>query len=303
MVDLTGTQKETVAVLVPTKRLMRQVSDVFRNPLASMPPIPHTAAIDMDGPILAAEVIAYLLQQVPGAIGLEACVDLICAFYRGKNGDGPTKRDLAEADAVRKAFDKCAEKEAAGLPLPAKSIFHAICDAVDTTRALSLTGDPDSDWVAVRKVLEESACPRLKEIAGEVHNIRLLERGTVLRQNLSQEWRTSGAYRSALAITRQAFVQEHFATASRPERGVIVMNMHKAKGKQFDEVIIFEGWPRFAGRKIVSNPDRILRNNMVTGDLGQARQNFRVSVTRARIQTTVLTPRVDPCLLLLAIKT
>jgi DNA helicase-2/ATP-dependent DNA helicase PcrA len=297
-----GKKHWTVAVLVPTKRMTRQVSDAFRTPLGSMPAIPHVAAVDMEGPILAAEIIAYLLQQVPGSCGLEACADLLCAFYRGKNGDAPAKGNLVDADAIRKAFDKCAEKEAAGLAPPAKSIFHAIRDTVETTRALKLTGDPDSDWAAVRTALERSACPRLQEVASEVRNIRLLERGTVLRQALSQDWRANSAYQNALGITRQAFVQEHFATAGRPERGVIVMNMHKAKGKQFDEVIIFEGWPRYAGRKVVSNPDRIVRNNVVSGDMGQARQNFRVSVTRARVHTTVLTPKGDPCVLLLVNK-
>src|SRR4029077_20620945 len=128
-------------------------------------------------------------------------------------------------------------------------------------RALGVTGDPDKDWRAVRSILEDGACARLKEVAEEVRTIRLLERGTQLRHELSQDWRDKGAYANALAITRQAFVQEHFSTNAKPESGVVVMNMHKAKGKQFDEVIVFEGWPRRVRGKIVANLDRIVWGN------------------------------------------
>jgi DNA helicase-2/ATP-dependent DNA helicase PcrA len=257
-----GKKKWTVAVLVPTKRMTRQVSDSFRDSIGTIPAIPHSAAVDMEAAILAAEIIAFLMQ--PGAENshIETFVELLCGYFRGKGGDTPSQSSMKEAQAIRTSFGKCAARERQGKAPPKNSIFLATQSVYKQTRSI-------------------------------------LDRGTQLRQALSQDWRDYGAYRNALEITRQAFVHEHFATAHKPETGVVIMNMHKAKGKQFDEVVIFEGWPRRVMGEIKSNSDRIIRSNLRTPDMGQARQNFRVSITRARIRTTILTPKDDPCVLLL----
>ncbi len=294
-----GKKGWSLAILVPTKRMTRQVSDSFRAPMGTMPPIRHYAAVDMEAAILGAEIVALLMQPHDDSAHLTMFVDLLCGYFQGRDGDTPSQTSLKEAKAIQAAFVKCVALKNAGKALPANSIFVAIQAVYDQACALVLTGDPDTDWVAVRYILSNGVCPRLKEIAEEVKNVRVLDRGTQLRQALSQDWRDYGAYRNALDIIRQAFIQEHFSTSHKPETGVVVMNMHKAKGKQFDEVIIFEGWPRRAMGKTVSNPDRIIRSNSRAEGLSQARQNFRVSVTRAKMRTTILTPNGDPCVLLL----
>jgi DNA helicase-2/ATP-dependent DNA helicase PcrA len=264
-----------------------------------MTEIPHVAAIELEAAILGAEIIAILMQPDADGYGFDRFIDLLCNYFHGRGGDTPAKGDLAEAASIRNACDEWYARRAAGREIRKNSLLVAMLAVYNEARALDLTGDPDADWRAMRRILENGVCPRLKGLAEEVRNVRLLDRGTQLRQELSEDWRDNGTYANALAITQRAFVQEHFSTNAKPETGVVVMNMHKAKGKQFDEVIIFEGWPRFANRKIVANFDRIVRGNAREEIDDQARQNFRVSVTRGRQRTTILTPRNDPCVLLL----
>lgn len=288
----------SLAILVPTKKMMRQVSDVFREAQPSMPKIGHRAVIDMEGTILAAELIAFLLQPKLASHDVNEFVGLLCNFFLGKGGGTPTKKDIAESQSIRRALQRAIKCKKTGKELPSNSIIRPILAGYKESRSIEFSGDPVKDWITVRAALESSGCKRLEQVAAEARNIRLLDRGTQLREALSQSWRDNGEYANALEIVRQAFVQEHFSTSMRPESGVIVMNMHKAKGKQFDEVIIFEGWPRTYRGEIKANFDRIVRNNSRDQDLTQARLNFRVSVTRAKTRTTIMTPENDPCVLL-----
>ncbi len=93
-------------------------------------------------------------------------------------------------------------------------------------------------------------------LATETRNVRLPGRGTQLREDLSPNWQDSGRYADATEIVRQESIRDYFATNMKSENGVVVMNLNKAKGKQFDEVIVCEGWPRTARKRIMPNPDQ-----------------------------------------------
>lgn len=288
----------SLAILVPTRKMTRLVSDAFRSPPASMPPIGHTASIELEAAILGAELISFLLQPGSDAAHLPKFIELLCNFFQGKGGDKPTKKDLKEAAGLRSAYKDALKRAAEKKKIKGNSILLNVLDTYKVARSIQLTGEPDKDWRSVRKSLEDGACERLRMVAEEARNVRVLERGGQLRNELSQNWRDKGSYADALEIVQQSFIQQHFAVAGKVETGVLVMNMHKAKGKQFDEVIIFEGTPAVAGRKIVANPNRIVRENLIENANDQARQNLRVSITRGKRRTTIMTPHSDPCILL-----
>jgi DNA helicase-2/ATP-dependent DNA helicase PcrA len=107
----------------------------------------------------------------------------------------------------------------------------------------------------------------------------------LLNNSLAQLWRANSNYSGATEAVSNAITQEHFATSNKVWSGVNVMNIHKAKGKEFDVVIIYEG--SFPNERFVYG------NNF-----DKARLVMRVAVTRAKQKTIILTPQVDPCQIL-----
>ena len=200
---------------------------------------------------------------------------------------------------MKKALERWNNRIQKNKTPPQNSILSQINQVFQESNVLEYSGNPETDWVQVRNLLDKRDCKRLKSVVDEVRNVRLLKRGTQLRSELAQTWRTFSNYRHALQLTRKVFVQARFYSSNDEETGVILMNMHKAKGKQFDEVIILDGWPSHNGITIFANPNRIVQNNSLTKkNSTTSRQNLMVSVTRAKQMTTLLTPQRDECALL-----
>lgn len=288
----------SVAVLVPTKPLTKKISDLFTRGLGKLPAIPHTAVIERDAAILSAHCIGNLLEKQSVTENFERFVLQVANFFRGRSGSSPAKGHLKSADSFVADLQKRKKLRAEGKDLPANSKVKKMERVYEEVLALSFTGDPQEDWVMVRDVLEKGRSVQLRDVAEEARNLRFLDRGKQLRLVLSEDWDGSAAYPSAYELTKEAFVQEHFATAGQPESGVVIMNLHKAKGKQFDETILFEDMPIIArGRGIVRNSGRFVRGNEADDKLAQYRKNFRMAVTRSKYRTTVLTPSQDKCIL------
>ncbi|MGB7983826.1 MAG: ATP-dependent helicase [Terracidiphilus sp.] len=274
----------SLAVLVSSKEMMLRVSSCLARSSNQLPEIQHDVLIDPEGPALSAIFIGCLLEGAPTYAELvrKLMGDLIM-HLRGCQGGRISQHNLALAVALQAYLDSGSIRGKNRLEL--LSELQALATArMDHT----LSGDPTHDWIEVRRLMEGAKHDALKTISEDSRFIRLLNRGTDLREHLAERWRLEGAYNSAREIVSNALLQEHFSSSTRVWRGIHIMTIHKSKGKEFDEVIIFEG----------ARTGRLLRENATVRDTEQARLMLRVAVTRARQRTTILTPKWASCPLL-----
>lgn len=271
----------SVAVLVPSKAFMLQFSQYLSSDLDGLPALRHDVAMDAESPSLAANVIAVLLGGGPTAALASRLVATLHTHIRGRAGNkapAQAEMDLAGAIGTYMSTGKIRGKN--------RELVVKECQRLSAEREnLRLSGNPEEDWAAMRELIATSTAPQVARVAEDARFLRLLHRGSALRTALSEMWRTQGDYAGAEAALGDALLQEHFVAAQKEWRGLHVMTIHKAKGKEFDEVVIYEG--TFSGRIVAANSD--------ARRIAQSRLALRVAVTRAIRRTTIVTPQRDGC--------
>jgi len=274
----------SLAVLVPSNSLAASVFEYLGRAEHGLPSYPADILVSAEGPTLAGNLIALLLEPSDHADHLGALVlDALAAFELGK---AETASQGAITNAAR--YRALAVKVRAGgnEALGKLVIGRAVETLIQQVAALSFTGDPMADWRAVRQLLEQNPRAEINAVGKEARHMRLLRRGAQIEGRLSEAWRSQGCYRDARALLGAAVVEDQFAATTRPHLGVTVMTIHKSKGKEFDEVIVFETiYQRYLQRKDAEG-------------YRAARFNLHVAATRARRAVNIMTPHADPSPLL-----
>jgi len=281
----------SLAILTPTNKLMLEVSDYLAQEQRftsgkKLVAISHEVAFDSYGPSLSAVLIAGLLEGQADALSIaKQLASDICSYIRGRNGEKeiPISKPNKEIITALQDFATtgvCGSKQ--------KAIIKDCLRIAETVRTLVHTGNPEEDWMVIRKILSTSTIKTILSIEKDAGYLRLLHKGATLRSLLGESWRKNASYDKARTLVQNALTREHFSASTKKWRGVQVMTIHKSKGKEFSEVIIYEGL----------HGDRIVWNGCPEDELAQKRLVLRVGVTRGIKNVKIFTPASKHCVLL-----
>jgi DNA helicase-2/ATP-dependent DNA helicase PcrA len=273
-----GIERPSVAVLCRSNSFVAQLSAIlaeehqFKN--QTLPPVEHDVLWDADLSAAAAQVVGSLLEW-PGKEASRAVSDtlrLIAHYYRIKNAETPSN---AARENARK-FDEAAEAIEGGKAPKIKAAKELAALAPD---GFAFAGDPVDDWRKARRVLQEIKA--LNELFREARMVRMFRATDALGSSLSELWLSQGNYAGASDLVKRILDRERLLAADRDPQGCVLMTIHKAKGKEFDGVLLVEG--AFVSQFFDTNREQ--------PPYQRSRRLLRVGMTRARSRVTIVRPR------------
>ena len=168
----------SIAVLVPSKRFMLAVSDYLSADADGLPSVKHDVALDTEGPAIAAVLIAALLDpDLDVGRTTSMLIRHVCDHVRGRRGTTPpTKSDLDLTGALLGYLETGKVRGSKRMALVTD------CQRIAAARhAMTMTGDPEADWLAVRQLIAHSPVDQVRQVAEDAKYLRLLHKGALLR--------------------------------------------------------------------------------------------------------------------------
>lgn len=282
-----GISPETIAILVSNNRSALKMSNAL-NALGTNvgKPVRHKLLFDEAESLLSARFAAFLLEPKRLAqleSDVATSMELIAAARRAT---GQSKKEVAklleQANKIRNG-----KTLNVNIVVALRALISSLCLS-------DFSGDPAQDWLTVKHALRGANQDELSRVANQLDFLVAFRRGHRISAALSAEWLHDGAYTNARAALDQALAQEQILDGVEPPTGIQVMNFHKAKGKQFDGVIIVREARRF-GKSVESS-------FIWWGDAppySKSRRILRVGITRAKIHTLIVDPLWPKCPILM----
>lgn len=282
----TGSIPETVAILVSNNRSALKVSNALNAFGTNVgKPVRHKLLFDEAESLLSARLAAFLLEPKNLARiehDVATSMEMIAAARRAT---GQARTEVAK-------LQEQAIKIRSGKALNIK-IAKALRGVITELNASAFTGDPAQDWLTVKYTLRATDQDELTRIANQLDFLVAFRRGHRISAGLAAEWLRDGAYTNARVALDQALAQEQIMDGVEAPTGLQVMNFHKAKGKQFDGVVIVR-----EARRTNTGVDSSFVWRGDTPPYPKSRRVLRVGITRARSHTLLLDPLWPVCPLL-----
>lgn len=276
-----GDSEIKIAIAARSKQMVRKISDVLASSVninnREHKPIPHDVFFDQMQIVLAARVLANLMgsSHISRDQRVSQCLRRMADMLRAANN--PT--NIKKSDALQTWAQKCDDGKC-----PKTKCVEALLGIIDGLESDGFSGSPTRDWLVIRQEFEESGVDQLTKTAEFARYLRLLRRGSLIEEELTNLWRESGNYVGAEGVLDRAILQDQLLDSSKESASISVMNMHQLKGREYDGVLLVEDqYKTFRGRDTE-------RPYMET------RRLLQVSLTRAKHFALVLSAKKNATL-------
>jgi DNA helicase II / ATP-dependent DNA helicase PcrA len=262
---------KTIAILVPFGSEAAKVSAALNS---GSKPVPHKLMFDEDEARLAARFAAYLLEPREAMSEAKQVAEALILLADVKRAAG--------SNTTVKQLTAWATKCLAGKISTAGQV-KALCCVLSELTTTAFTGNPAKDWTLVKQTLRKSGDGLLIQVAQYLDYLVAFNRGKRISANLSAAWDTTGTYLKARDALDSALTVDLILDGLDDPNGIQIMTVHKAKGKQFDGVLVLRR-ETHNGQTMVSN--LVWRNDKPP--YRRSRKILMVAVTRAKVHTLMV---------------